>query len=212
MFWTIKLYLHSNRFIGLVGRVFTNGPGDLGSILGHVIPKTLKMVLDTSLLNIQQYKVRIKGKGRSLKKSSSHLCYVFLINWSMFSDLVECLPMVREARVQSQVKSYPRLKNKKWYLMLPCLILSIIRYGSRVKWSNSGKGVAPSPRPRCSSDWKGSLRVTLDYGYQLYFYFTFQLHAYAKLNCLKWNCIDIETLLTLNRIDIYRTVLTVNCV
>ena len=36
--------------------------GDLGSIPGHVIPKTLKMVLDTSLLNTQQYKVRIEGK------------------------------------------------------------------------------------------------------------------------------------------------------
>ena len=28
--------------IGLEGRVFTNGPGDLGSIPGRVIPKTLK--------------------------------------------------------------------------------------------------------------------------------------------------------------------------
>ena len=37
--------------------------GDLGSIPGRVIPKTLKMVLDTSLLNTQQYKVRIKGSG-----------------------------------------------------------------------------------------------------------------------------------------------------
>ena len=36
---------------GLVGRVFANGLGDLGSIPGRVIPKTLKMVLDTSLLN-----------------------------------------------------------------------------------------------------------------------------------------------------------------
>ena len=43
-------------------RVLTNGPGDLGSIPGYVIPKTLKMVLDTSLLNTLQYKVRIKGK------------------------------------------------------------------------------------------------------------------------------------------------------
>ena len=48
--------------IGLVGRMFVNGPGDLGSIPGRVIPKTLKMVLDTSLLNTQQYKVRIEGK------------------------------------------------------------------------------------------------------------------------------------------------------
>ena len=68
-----------------------NGPGDLGSIPGHGIPKTLKMVLDTSLLNTWRYKVRIK-------------------------------------------------------------------------WSNPGKGVAPSPTPLCSSYWKGSLRVTFYYG------------------------------------------------
>ena len=45
-----------------MGRVFAKDPGDLGSIPGRVIPKTLKMVLDTSLLNTQQYKVHIKGK------------------------------------------------------------------------------------------------------------------------------------------------------
>ena len=43
-------------------RVFANGPGDLGSIPGRVIPKTLKMELDTTLLNTQHYKVRFKGK------------------------------------------------------------------------------------------------------------------------------------------------------
>ena len=64
-------------------RVFSNGPGDLGSIPGRVIPKTLKIVLDTSLLNTRQYKVRIEGKR-----------------------------------------------------------------------SNPGKGVGPSPKPRCSSYWK----------------------------------------------------------
>ena len=36
---------------GLVGRVFPNGPGDRGSIPGHVIPKTQKMVFDVALLN-----------------------------------------------------------------------------------------------------------------------------------------------------------------
>ena len=46
-----------NRFIGPMGRVFANGPGHLGSIQVRVIPKTLKRVLDTSLLNTQQYKV-----------------------------------------------------------------------------------------------------------------------------------------------------------
>ena len=86
--------------IGLGVRVFANGPGDLGSIPGRVIPKTQKMVLDASLLNTQYYKVRIKGK-------------------------------VEQSR----------------------------------------EGVAPSPTHWCSSYRKGSLRVTLDYGRQLYFFF-----------------------------------------
>ena len=83
-------------FIGLVGRVFANGPGDLGSI---------------------------------------------------------------------QVTSYQRLLE--WYLIPPGLTLTNIRYVSRGKWSNPGKGVVPSPTPWCSSYWKGSLLVTLDYSRQL---------------------------------------------
>ena len=43
-------------------RVFAHIPGDMGSMLGRVIPKTEKMVLDATLLNTQHYKVRIKGK------------------------------------------------------------------------------------------------------------------------------------------------------
>ena len=83
-------------FTYISGWVFANCPGDLGSILGGVIPKTLKVVLDTS-----------------------------------------------------------------------CLKLSNIRYISRVKWSNPGKGVVASPTPRCSSYWKGSLLETLANGRQL---------------------------------------------
>ena len=36
-------------------RVFANGPGDRVSIPDRVIPKTKKMVLDATLLNIQHY-------------------------------------------------------------------------------------------------------------------------------------------------------------
>ena len=57
---------------GLLGRVFANGLGDLSSIPGHIISKSLKMVLDTSLLNTGQYKVHIKGKvDQSLERSST---------------------------------------------------------------------------------------------------------------------------------------------
>ena len=83
----------------MIVRVFDNGPGDLGSIPGRVIPKT-----------------------------------------------------------------------QKWYLMPPSLTLSIIRYGSRVKWRNPGKWVASFLTPWCSNYRKGSFWVTLDYGRQLYLY------------------------------------------
>ena len=78
-----------------MGKVFANGPGDLGSIPGRVIPTTLRIELDVSLFYTQQYNARLKGK-------------------------VE----------------------------------------------NSVEGVAPSPTPRCSSYWKRSIRVTLDYAHQ----------------------------------------------
>ena len=51
--------------------MFANGPGDLGSIPGRVIPKTLKMVLDSALLNTLQYKVRIKDKVEQSRERSS---------------------------------------------------------------------------------------------------------------------------------------------
>ena len=58
--------------IGVMVRVFANGPEDQGSILGRVIPKTQKMVLNTTLLNTQRYKVQIKGKvGQSWERSSA---------------------------------------------------------------------------------------------------------------------------------------------
>ena len=59
-------------------RVFANGPGDLSSIPGRVIPKTLKMVLDTTLLNTQHYKVRFKGKVEQSWEWSSALPYTLV--------------------------------------------------------------------------------------------------------------------------------------
>ena len=56
-------------------RIFAKGPGDLGSFPGRVIPKTQKMVLDTSLLNTQHYKVRIKGEVVQSRERSNALSY-----------------------------------------------------------------------------------------------------------------------------------------
>ena len=70
----------------------------------------------------------------------------FLKTWWL-----ECSPMARETWIQSQVEPYQR---KKWYLMPPCLTLSIIRYGSRIKWSNPGKRVATKQRVKPRIPWE----------------------------------------------------------
>ena len=65
-------------YIGMVVRVFANGPGDLGSIPGRVIPKTQKMVLDASLLNTQDYKLQIKGKVKQSRERRSAFPYTLV--------------------------------------------------------------------------------------------------------------------------------------
>ena len=56
-------------------------------------------------------------------------------------------------------------------MVLDASLLSTQHYKVRIKGKveQSRKGVAPSPKHWCSSYRKGSLRVTLDYGRQLYF-------------------------------------------
>ena len=68
-----------NSLIGLMGKMFANGPGDRGSIPGRVIPKTKIMVLDTSLLNTQHYKVRIKSKVEQSSERSSAFPYTSVL-------------------------------------------------------------------------------------------------------------------------------------
>ena len=62
-----------------MARVFANGPEDLGSIPGRVIPKTQKIVLDATLLNTQQYKVRIKGEVEQSRVMNSALLYSLVL-------------------------------------------------------------------------------------------------------------------------------------
>ena len=124
--------------------------------------------------------------------------YIYIYIYSLVKR-VKCSPMVWGPRVHSQAVSYQRLQ--KWYLIPPCLTLSNIRYVSRVKWSNPGKGVAPSPIPRCSSYWKESLLVAFDYDRQLYMCQSecYCVYMYVKLLlrvcesvcvCL-WMCVNI---------------------
>ena len=59
---------------------------------GQVIPKTQKMVLDSSLFNTQYYKVRIKGKVEQSKERSSTLPYTHPQLWStMYIELIKII-------------------------------------------------------------------------------------------------------------------------
>ena len=58
--------------------VFANGPEDHGSIPGRVISKTQRMVLDSTLLNTQHYKVVIKGKEKQSRQRSNALLYTLV--------------------------------------------------------------------------------------------------------------------------------------
>ena len=52
-----------------------NCPWNWGSILGRVIPKIQKMILEATLLNTHHYKVRIEGKVEQSRLWSSTLPY-----------------------------------------------------------------------------------------------------------------------------------------
>ena len=64
--------------LSLVGRVFVNSLGDRSSIPDRIIPKTPKTILDDSLLNIEYFKVDIKGKVEQFRERDSALLYTSL--------------------------------------------------------------------------------------------------------------------------------------
>ena len=93
--------------------------------------------------------------------------YYFYSNWSI--GLVgRVFAKGSKTEVQSQVESYQRLK--KHYLILPCLTLSIIRYESKVKWSNPGKEWHPSLHLGVVAIEKGAFKSQLRSPTFTYFY------------------------------------------
>ena len=75
-----------------------------------------------------------------------------------------------------------RVISKTQKMVLDASLLNTQLYKVRIKGKveQSWEGVAPSPTPWCSSYRKGSLRVTLVYGHQLYFTFTINKGAHTK--------------------------------
>ena len=68
-----QTYKHTYWLIGLVGRVFTNDPGDLGSVPGHVLPKTLKWYLIPPCLTLSniRYVSRVKKSNQRKRVAPS---------------------------------------------------------------------------------------------------------------------------------------------
>ena len=73
-----------------------------------------------------------------------------------------------------------RVIPKTQKMVLDASLLSTQHYKVRIKGKveQSRKGVAPSPTHWCNSYRKGSLRVTLDYGRQLYFTLLIYIYIY----------------------------------
>ena len=91
-----------------------------------------------------------------------HHYHINVLHTGSLALWFECSPMFQFNPRSAHTKYF------KWYLVLPCLTLSNIRYVSRVKWSNPGKEVALCPTPRCCSYWKASLLVALGYCRHIY--------------------------------------------
>ena len=109
-----------------MGRVFANGPGDLGSIPSGVIPKTFKMVLDTSLLNTQQYIVRIKGKVEQSRERSSTLSVVAIEKGAFWTPST----MVANFTFYLLVLNFLLFYLTHWYSKNPFsdVIVRVLRY------------------------------------------------------------------------------------
>ena len=71
----IHAKINSLHFSRVISSVFASGPGDQDSIPGRVIQKTQKMVLATSLLNTQHFKIRTKGKVPQTRESRSVISF-----------------------------------------------------------------------------------------------------------------------------------------
>ena len=107
-----------------MGRVFANGPVDLGSIPGRVIPKTLKMVLDTSLLNTQQYKVCIKGKVEKSRERSSTLPDTSV--YSLLKRDTSGRPRLRSPTLLTYIYIYKMNKSDRKNISIINVIYSLI--------------------------------------------------------------------------------------
>ena len=83
----------------------------------------------------------------------------------------------------------PKIQQK----VLDATLLNTKHYELWIKGKvdNPWKGAAPFPTPQCSSYWKGSLQVALDYSHLLYFYLYIYIYIYIYTHTHTHTCIYI---------------------
>ena len=95
---------------------------------------------------------------------------------------------------QGSIPSQVIPKTQKMILDATLLSTQYYKVRIKVKWSNPGNGVAPSPTPWCSSYWKGSRQITLDYVHQLYFFFFLLLIKRSEVPTSEFKKVGKESL------------------
>ena len=186
-------------------RVFANGAGDLGSIPGRVIILYLpnpsaRAGYDTRSI----FKQSLRGFNSEFSFLTSCLtkaekpCLPYylpiargrIIRFIPFPRvLVLCEMQSVSSRIRTRVavsisyddNHYTTGTSKTQKMVLDVALLNTQHYKIRIK----GK-VKQSSTPWCSSYRKGRLRVPLDYGRQLYFYFLFN-NSHLFINIVSSN-------------------------
>ena len=108
------------------------------------------------------------------------ICFSLLVYIYIYR--VECSLRVRKTGDQSLVMLFQRLK--KWYLIPPCWTLSILWYGSRVKWINPEKGVAHPLHLGVLAIEKGAFGSTsTTIAYFSYLYIYIYIYCHPQTDC-----------------------------
>ena len=146
---------------------------------------------------IYMYKEHLALKNQQLlichKIQLKQFIYIYYICINRLIGLVSRVPTNgpgNQGSIPGRVKDFK--------IVFDTSLFNTQQYVSRVKWSNPGKGEAPFPTPRCTSYWKWSLLVALNYGRQLYLYMYKENLALNNLQWLIWHKTKTKVNITLD--------------
>ena len=114
----------------------------------------------------------------SIYLSSSVCCHLY--HWVLSQSVLKAVKLINyDPGYRSLIQSHTKDLKKKLARDASLLNNQYYKVWIIGKWSNRRKWVTPSPTPPCSSYWKGSLRVSLDYGRPNLFTYITHTHTYT---------------------------------